>query len=83
MLFEQELAGCITEELYEKSIPQECSMQTMELHNSMMLCWGLMASIRKGQRQDCSGCDENKTNHAAMLERIAQRKKEKESCLPS
>lgn len=79
MLFEQELAGAITEELYEKSIPSDCAMP-MQVHVQGMLCWGLMSAIRKGHRMNCDNCDENKVNHAAMIARIAKRKEEREAC---
>ena len=77
MLFEQELAGAITEELYEKSIPDDCSMP-MQVHVQGMLCWGLMAAIRAGHTMNCDGCDENKVNYAAMLVRVAENKKRRE-----
>jgi hypothetical protein len=77
MLFQQELAGCLTEQEYERSIPDACSMP-MQVHLQGMLCWGLVRAIERGHRQNCDGCDENKVNHQARLERFEQRKKERE-----
>lgn len=78
MLFQQELAGVVTEQEYERSIPDECAMPMTE-HLNSMLCWGLMNAIEKGHKMNCSGCDENKVNHAAMIQRIELRKKEREA----
>ena len=74
MLYQLELAGAVSEELYAKSIPKECSMQTFSQHMNMMLCWGLMRSIEQGHRQDCSGCDENQENYDARVIHLAERK---------
>lgn len=78
MLFQQELAGAISEQEYEASIPKECSLPSTE-HFNTMLCYGLMAAIRKGQMMNCNGCDENRVNAATRIVRIGQRKKEKEA----
>jgi len=80
MLFQLELAGCIGEELYEKSIPPECSLPTADAHaKNLMLCYGLMHSIRSGHRHDCSGCDVTKDEQRKIMVRIEQRKKEREA----
>lgn len=67
MLYEYELAGCLTEQHYEANIPDECSMTTMQDHLNMMLCWGLQSALERGQKMDCSGCDENKINNNARM----------------
>jgi len=78
MLFQLELAGCVSEELYEKSIPPECSLPTARLHaQNLMLCYGLMAAINRGERQDCSGCDVTKVEQQKIIARIEQRKAER------
>ena len=46
-----------TEEQYKSAIPTCCSMQTLQEHMDIMLCWGLAASIRAGKPMDCTGCD--------------------------
>ena len=82
MLFQQELAGCISEQLYEKSIPPECSLQTADDHaKNLMLCYGLMSSIRKGERHDCSGCDVTKDEQRKIIARFEQRKLDREAKL--
>lgn len=72
-LFQYELAGSVTEQVYEQAIPKECSM-SFGAHMDAMLCWGLMASIEKGQKMDCTGCDETKVAVEERRIRIAARK---------
>lgn len=72
-LFQYELAGCVTEQVYAQSIPKECSM-SFGAHMDAMLCWGLMSSIEKGHKMDCGGCDETKDAVAERRIRIAERK---------
>lgn len=50
-----------TEEQYAAGIPICCSMQTMEEHMHIALCWGLCAALRAGKPMDCTGCDLKKS----------------------
>lgn len=49
----------LTKETYASRIPKCCSMQLIEQHEDMLLCWGLVSSIEKDYVMDCSGCDQN------------------------
>lgn len=66
-LFDYELAGCLTEDYYEASIPARCAFQVYRSHaNSLMLCWGLVSAIESGERMDCTGCDMERRNSSRM-----------------
>ena len=49
----------ITREQYEAAIPKCCAYQTMEAHESIMLCWGLALAVEKGRNMNCDNCTEN------------------------
>jgi hypothetical protein len=71
MLYQYELAGCLTEEVYQASIPKECSVQSVQGHMDIIGgCWGLMASIRKGHRMNCGDCEVTEVNHQAQIIKI-------------
>lgn len=48
----------VTRDDYELAIPKCCSYRTIEDHEDIMLCWGLLSAIEKGEIMNCSGCDE-------------------------
>ena len=52
----------ITIEQYEAAIPKCCAYQTIEAHEHIMLCWGLVSAIEKGKQMNCNGCSENTMN---------------------
>jgi hypothetical protein len=52
-----------TQEQYEAAIPSCCSLETLEEHMGIMLCWGLAASLRAGKPMDCGGCYLRKPEH--------------------
>ncbi len=58
----------ITREQYEAAIPKCCAYQTMEAHEHIMLCWGLVSAIEKSKEMNCSGCSENTTNQPKQEE---------------
>ena len=48
----------ITLEVYEKAIPSSCSLKTYELHaDELMLCLGLINSIKVGKIHNCGICE--------------------------
>ena len=49
----------ITKEQYEAAIPKCCAYQTIEAHESIMLCWGLAAAVERGEKMNCDNCTEN------------------------
>jgi hypothetical protein len=49
----------ITREQYEAAIPKCCAYQTMEAHESIMLCWGLALAVEEGRNMNCDNCTEN------------------------
>ena len=49
----------ITREQYEDAIPKCCAYQTIEAHESIMLCWGLAAAVERGEPMNCDNCTEN------------------------
>ncbi len=46
----------IKEHLYMSRVPSCCSLQTMEEHLRIMLCWGIVVGRIKTEK-DCEGCD--------------------------
>ncbi len=54
----QRLANRLAEQ-YEAAIPKCCSYQTVEAHESIMLCWGLAAAVERGETMNCDNCTEN------------------------
>ncbi len=46
-----------TEAQYAAAIPRCCSLQTLQEHLDILLCWGLAAAIRGRHPMDCTGCD--------------------------
>ena len=55
----------ITREQYEAAIPKCCAYQTMEAHESIMLCWGLALAVEEGRNMNCDNCTENTMNVGA------------------
>ena len=49
----------ITREQYEAAIPKCCAYQTMEAHESIMLCWGRALAVEEGRNMNCDNCTEN------------------------
>jgi predicted amidophosphoribosyltransferase len=49
----------ITREQYEAAIPKCCAYQTIDAHESIMLCWGLVAATERGEAMNCDNCTEN------------------------
>ena len=49
----------ITREQYEAAIPKCCAYQTIEAHESIMLCWGLAAAVERGKQMNCDNCTES------------------------
>jgi len=49
----------VTRELYAACIPSCCVYRTIDEHESIMLCWGLVASVEQGKKMNCSTCDFN------------------------
>lgn len=47
----------VTAEIYKKNIPKCCSLKTIQQHEDILLCWGLLASIKKGYTMDCGDCE--------------------------
>lgn len=53
----------ITEEEYQAAIPKCCEFQTTEEHlKFLVLCWGLLESIRMGTTLKCGICEYNTEN---------------------
>ena len=51
----------ISEEEYQAAIPKCCEFQTTEEHlKFLVLCWGLLESIRMGTTLKCGICEYNK-----------------------
>ena len=51
-----------TIEQYEVAIPECCAYQTIEEHENIMLCWGLVRAEEEGRKMNCDNCTENTTN---------------------
>lgn len=51
----------IAREQYEAAIPKCCTYQTIEAHESIMLCWGLALAVEEGRNMNCDNCTENIT----------------------
>ena len=49
----------VTAELYAANIPKCCEYQTMAQHEDMMLCWGLVSSIKHDHTMNCGYCELN------------------------
>ena len=49
----------ITREQYEAAIPKCCAYQSIEAHESIMLCWGLARAVEEGRKMNCDNCSEN------------------------
>lgn len=48
----------ITQEEYQKSIPNCCKLKTYKQHaEELMLCWGLIHSIKVGKIHNCGICE--------------------------
>ena len=58
----------ITREQYEAAIPKCCAYQTMEAHEHINLCCGIISAIDKGKEVNCSRCSENTTNSTKQEE---------------
>ena len=52
----------VTREQYEAAIPGCCTYQTMEAHEEIMLCWGLVRALENGEKMNCDNCPENTMN---------------------
>jgi hypothetical protein len=64
MIYQYELAGCMSDSAYQNAIPSCCEYQTTESHHAnLMLCWGLILDIEKGTPRDCTGCECDTRNH--------------------
>lgn len=55
----------ITREQYVAAIPKCCAHQTMEAHESIMLCGGLVAAMEHEEPMNCDGCPDNTTEVGA------------------
>ena len=42
---------------YLAAIPACCSMQTIEEHVEIMLCWGLSAAVSRNEPMNCGDCE--------------------------
>jgi len=52
-----------TEEDYIKAIPSWCSLETMQDHHSIMLCWGITnGRVANGGEDYCKTCEFHKAN---------------------
>lgn len=58
----------ITIEQYEAAIPKCCAYQSIEAHESIMFCWGLIKSVEQGEKMNCDKCPENTMNQSKDLE---------------
>lgn len=45
-------------ERYAAAIPACCSYRSIEAHEAILLCWGLLDAVERGTPMDCSGCPE-------------------------
>lgn len=54
-----------TKEVYKYSIPECCRYRTIEEHENILLCWGLVVAIENGVTMNCDGCTENINNYAS------------------
>ena len=59
-LFQYELAGSFSEQIYENNIPDHCALRTVKDHEDIMLCWGILSCIEKGSDTRCGECEYNK-----------------------
>jgi len=48
----------VTPELYEQNIPKCCSYRTLQEHEEIMLCWGLVSAIENEKEMNCGSCPE-------------------------
>lgn len=49
----------VTPEIYAANIPSCCRLQSLEAHESIMLCWGLVNSIENNNKIECGWCEFN------------------------
>lgn len=50
----------VSEADYLAAIPKHCFYQTVEEHvECLMLCWGLLASVKSGYAMNCGDCEIN------------------------
>jgi hypothetical protein len=48
----------VSSEVYQAAIPKHCFYQTVDEHaEELMLCWGLLMSIKGGYEMNCGQCD--------------------------
>ena len=47
---------------YAANIPKCCAYQTIEQHEDILLCWGLVRSIEQDKQHTCGWCELN-TEH--------------------
>lgn len=60
---------------YERAIPKNCKLTTIEEHVDIMLCWGLSRSIGSNTKMNCGWCEFN--NEHTDEERKEQQLKER------
>lgn len=53
------MAETITIEQYMAKVPDCCAMKTIEEHQEIMLCWGLLAAVKANLDMNCGGCEYN------------------------
>lgn len=57
-MFDKTLAGVVSPEEYEQSIPTCCALRTFDEHaNYLMLCWGLVAAVKEDRLLNCGECE--------------------------
>ena len=47
---------------YERQVNEKCSLSIQE-HNDMLMCWGLLNAVRHGREMICTGCEFYKLKH--------------------
>ena len=64
----------VTREMYQQSIPACCEFKTVEEHeDNLMLCWGLVNSIKIGKVMNCKGCEFNKGKGVNAVKQLQEK----------
>lgn len=57
------MADTITIEQYMAAVPACCALITIEDHEEIMMCWGLLLAVRTNHYMNCDGCEYNTSKY--------------------
>lgn len=69
------MSSPFTEEEYAQAIPKNCKLTTIQAHEDILMCWGLISSITNNKEMNCGWCEFN--NEHTEEEWLEQLRKER------